>query len=442
MLNHSFTWNGHSSDEYGVKIERFRALNRPARKYDVANVQGRNGNLYALQNAWDEVLVSYEIFAQGASSTTNLLNMTYSNAYITPSPEYYTANLPTIVSSRWQIYNETMASFKQFAIKGMPELDPDHCWINYEIRNDGTTINSGQTTTDDIIISIQAGQQLLVWMNVATNGTAMSFTIPCRMFDLYERDLERRWTDIMEWLNSADGYAELSDTYDTQHYREAVFVDATDIANSWNEYGRAIVSFRCRPERYLISGQSVTLDFTNTTLIGYVNTWSLTLRASAPSGAVIGSLYEGEVLKILDSIVISSVGWYQVKTEDGTIGWCQSQYVLAYNVLIINNPTKHIAKPKISLTMGNGGLWMMLNRSILEVTGQANPLYIDCETENITGINGLGQPESYNKRATLSDGNGNPISNFLFLKSGENYISIEESANVSDVTIEMRLWEL
>lgn len=326
MLNHSFTWNGHSSDEYGIKIERFRALNRPARKFDVANVAGRNGNLYGLQKAWDEVLVSYQIWAG----------------------------------------------------------------------------------------------------NRKAGGD----------------DLEQLWTYIMEWLNSADGYAELSDSYDTEHYREGVFVDATDIENSWNEYGRAIVSFRCRPERYLISGQSVTLDFTNTTLIGYVNSWSLNIRESAPSGTIIKIVYEGEVLKILDSIVISSVGWYQVKTEDGTIGWCQSQYVLAYNVLIINNPTKHIAKPKITLTMGNGGLWMMLNRSILEVTGQANPLYIDCETENITGINGLGQPESYNKRATLSDGNGNPISNFLFLKSGENYISIEESENVSDVTIEMRLWEL
>lgn len=323
MLNHSFVFNGHSSDEFGIKIERFPGLNRPARKYTVSNVPGRNGNLYEMQDAWEEVIQSYEIYAGGQSK------------------------------------------------------------------------NSPQ-------------------------------------------DFMR----IMEWLCEPSGYAELTDSYDVDHYREAVFVDATDIANSWNRFGRAVVSFRCRPERFLDSGRNMVLDFTNTTLIGYVNTWSLTLRESAPSGTVIGTLHEGEVLKILDSVVISSVGWYQVKTEDGTTGWCQSQYVLTYNALIINNPTKHIAKPKITLTMRSGGLWMMLNRSILEVTGQAYPLYIDCETENITGINGLGQPESYNNRATLSDGDGNPISSFLSLKSGENYISIEESENVSDVTIEPRFWEL
>lgn len=137
MLNHTFTFNGHSSDEFGIKIERFRALNRPARKFDAASVPGRNGNIYKLQDAYEEVLVSYQIWA----------------------------------------------------------------------KEDGT--------------------------------------------------LEGKWTNIMVWLNSADGYAELRDTYDTTHYREAVFVDATDIENSWNTFGRAIVNFRCRPERFLVSNAQI-----------------------------------------------------------------------------------------------------------------------------------------------------------------------------------------
>ena len=322
MLNHTFTWNGHSSDEFGIKIERFPGLNRPARKYTASNVPGRNGNLYELQDAWEEVIQSYEIYAGGQSK------------------------------------------------------------------------NSPQ-------------------------------------------DFMR----IMEWLSEPNGYAVLTDSYDVDHYREAVFVDAMDIANSWNRYGRAVVTFRCRPERFLSSGQTVQIDFTDTTLIGYVNSWSLNIRESAPSGTIIKIVYEGEVLRILDSVVISSVGWYQVKTKDGTIGWCQSQYVTAYNAVIINNPTKHIAKPKIELTMGDD-LWLMVNRLLLTVTGTAYPLYIDCETENITGINGIGELDNYNKRATITDSDGNIVADFLTLQPGENYISAEESESVSDCTIEMRFWEL
>lgn len=132
MLN-SFTYNGRPSEDFGIRIERFPNLNRSQRKFKSTSVPGRNGNIYQLEDAWEEATVSYQIFAGS--------------------------------------------------------------------RHKGCAVPS--------------------------------------------------FTEIMEWLHSADDYAELSDSYDPDHYRLAVFVDATDIESSWHQFGRATIKFRCRPQRYI-----------------------------------------------------------------------------------------------------------------------------------------------------------------------------------------------
>lgn len=134
MLN-TFTFNGRSSDEFGIRIEKMPVLNRSARKFQADSVRGRNGNIYQLEDAWEEVVQPYAIFAGGKSS------------------------------------NSAVGAF----------------------------------------------------------------------------------TDIMEWLHSANDYSVLTDTYDPTHYREAVFVDNIDIESMWHTYGRAVINFRCRPQRYIIS---------------------------------------------------------------------------------------------------------------------------------------------------------------------------------------------
>lgn len=147
---HSFTFNGHSSDEFGIRIERFPDLNRSERKYKSASVAGRNGNIYQFENAWEEVTVSYQIFAGERTA--------------------------------------------------------------------------GAAVTD--------------------------------------------FTDIVEWLNSADDYAVLTDTYDPTHYRLAVFVDELEIESQWHTFGKATVRFRCRPQRFIVQSPISVNDggtITNTT---------------------------------------------------------------------------------------------------------------------------------------------------------------------------------
>ena len=147
---HSFTFNGHSSDEFGIRIERFPDLNRSERKYKSASVSGRNGNIYQMESAWEEVTVSYQIFAGERTA--------------------------------------------------------------------------GAAVTD--------------------------------------------FTDIVEWLNSADDYAVLTDTYDPTHYRLAVFVDEMEIESQWHTFGKATVRFRCRPQRFIVESPISVNDgdtITNTT---------------------------------------------------------------------------------------------------------------------------------------------------------------------------------
>lgn len=133
-MRSTFTFNGHKCDEFGIYISKKPNINRSQRKFKSASVAGRNGNIYQFQDAWDEVVVTYDIFAGG-----------------------------------------------------------------------------------------------------------------------YEKgDAPRDFTAIMEWLNSADDYAMLTDSFDEDHYRMAVFVDATNIEQKWYSTGQAQIKFRCKPQHYLV----------------------------------------------------------------------------------------------------------------------------------------------------------------------------------------------
>lgn len=178
-----FCYNGRASSEFGVRVERFPDLNRSARKFKSASVSGRNGNIYQLENAWEEVTVSYQIFAGE--------------------------------------------------------------------RSKGAALTS--------------------------------------------------FTEIVEWLNSADDYAELLDTFDLKHYRMGVFVDDMEIESQWHTFGRATVRFRCRPQRYLASNgkiaKSEVIHFENGTSTNYGITTSIYNDTVTMSGTVsnaptpFGSIY-------------------------------------------------------------------------------------------------------------------------------------------------------
>lgn len=171
-MRSTFTFNGHCCDEFGIYISKKPNINRSQRKFQSASVAGRNGNIYQFQDAWDEVVVTYDIFAGG-----------------------------------------------------------------YE-----------------------------------------------------QGDAPRDFTAIMEWLNSADDYAMLTDSYDEDHYRMAVFVDATNIEQKWYSTGQAQIKFRCKPQHYLV-GEVVAVE-DGDTITNPTNHVALPIITLTGSGA--HSLYDME----------------------------------------------------------------------------------------------------------------------------------------------------
>lgn len=59
-----------------------------------------------------------------------------------------------------------------------------------------------------------------------------------------------------EWLMGPDGYCRLTDSYDTTVYREAFLMGGFDIENILNKFGRCTITFSCKPQKYLLTGDT------------------------------------------------------------------------------------------------------------------------------------------------------------------------------------------
>lgn len=62
---------------------------------------------------------------------------------------------------------------------------------------------------------------------------------------------------VMEWLYKPTGYARLEDSFNPDVYREAYFVGDGNIENRFSLMGRATVTFSCKPQRFLRTGEKV-----------------------------------------------------------------------------------------------------------------------------------------------------------------------------------------
>lgn len=80
-------------------------------------------------------------------------------------------------------------------------------------------------------------------------------------------DVVEQSRKITEWLNGADGYSELYDSYDPTYFSRATFINDITIANRLNRTGTVTIKFTCQPERWNREGQEwITYDTT-----GYYN---------------------------------------------------------------------------------------------------------------------------------------------------------------------------
>lgn len=438
MLNHTFTFNGHTSDEFGIKIERFRALSRPGRKYDAASVPGRNGILYKLQEAWEEILVSYEIFAGDQKNGETLAIW---------------ANMNPVTFNDMQYSEKTVQELTFFFPKVLGPVAPNIIAVNingnetitFPVPMYGGTYDYISGTL--IVTSAAYGEDLpepviyhLEPHSVITASGANSFGISSppnatvqKMRIGRTETLSRQWTNIMEWLNSADGYAELYDTFDTDHYRKAVFVDSAEIQNSWNHYGRAVVSFHCRPERFLSGYKNVTIDMSDTVTIGTCTT--LTYLVDSPSTMnIIATLVKNTQFRV----VSTSGGFYQAVLADGRTGFISTSDATTTTGYEVYNPTNHIAKPVLRLSpLYSGTYSLRINTITMTITpgiyGLPDPVEVNCENEYFP-------VQRLNSETTLTDIDGNVSPKFLSLQPGYNWFVVGNG--FSGISFDANFWEI
>lgn len=78
-----------------------------------------------------------------------------------------------------------------------------------------------------------------------------------------------RAQSVSRWLRSANGYARLTDDYESDYYFMAAYEDGLDIENILMQAGRIKISFNCKPQRYYKKGDVLDYisfggDFTRT----------------------------------------------------------------------------------------------------------------------------------------------------------------------------------
>lgn len=82
------------------------------------------------------------------------------------------------------------------------------------------------------------------------------------------KDFSKNIADFRTFLLSRDGYQKLTDSYHTDEYRSAVYVGAFEPeVTSKNDAGSFMLTFSCKPQRWLISGDSV-YSWTDNIVIG------------------------------------------------------------------------------------------------------------------------------------------------------------------------------
>lgn len=109
------------------------------------------------------------------------------------------------------------------------------------------TFNSAEKDYSKVSVPGRSGDLLVFnkrYKNVNVNYDAI-------LIENYEENAER----VRSWLLSADGYCRLEDTYHPNEFRIASFSGPIDFDTKMLEAGETTLTFDCKPQRWLKSGE-------------------------------------------------------------------------------------------------------------------------------------------------------------------------------------------
>lgn len=86
----------------------------------------------------------------------------------------------------------------------------------------------------------------------------ISVTYKVGMYDVNESNFATKVSNFRNWLCSKVGYVRLTDTYNTGEYRMAVYKSGLELEHELLIAGEAEITFDCKPQRFLTSGETAT----------------------------------------------------------------------------------------------------------------------------------------------------------------------------------------
>lgn len=94
----------------------------------------------------------------------------------------------------------------------------------------------------------------------------ISLTYRAGLVDYSEADFATKMSAVRNWLCSKVGYCRLEDDYNTGEYRMAAYMSGIEVDHDDLQTGEFDITFNCKPQRYLTSGESAVTVANNGTL--------------------------------------------------------------------------------------------------------------------------------------------------------------------------------
>lgn len=93
-----------------------------------------------------------------------------------------------------------------------------------------------------------------------------TLTYKAGLVDFNESDFADRISDVRNWLCSKKGYKRLSDEYNPNEYRLAAYKNGVQVEHANRETGEFEITFDCKPQRWLTSGETGVVVANNGTI--------------------------------------------------------------------------------------------------------------------------------------------------------------------------------
>lgn len=153
--------------------------------------------------------------------------------------------------------------------------------FNFTTNRQGLIVYGGEASSDFGIVVAQAPtfdkpkRKETNYTVPGRNGTVLfqqdAFDDVTRSYSVWltkraDMDYVETINAFSAWLNSKKGYQRLEDSFEPEVFRLAHYQSGQDIENNLMQYGKATISFTCRPERFYKSGEEE-VEITNVSAI-------------------------------------------------------------------------------------------------------------------------------------------------------------------------------